>query len=119
MLNHLVLELAHALGVAFEQGQLIQLRADRTLEAAYRDWVSAKTRDDKAVVFGKDFRYGAFRAEPNTRYEGCRFYQAQLRLQNVSGVDIVGCDLNSSMIVAREASDVRVVDNRISGDYFM
>lgn len=68
-------------------------------------------------VVCEDYRHGRFAAQSNTRYEGCRFFDAQFILDGVENVEIVDCDFRSSTILLKDASNVQIVANRFEGEW--
>lgn len=73
--------------------------------------------DGRNVVEGHDFRHGYFSAQPNTRYEACRFYDAQMRVDGVGGVQFADCDFRASSVYLRNASNIDLIDNNWQGQF--
>lgn len=92
----------------------------KTVEEIYNQANAIRKDNDGKVrerLVGRSYAGGYHAVRSGQRYEGCDFFDAQLRLEGVEDVQFVGCRLNAATIYMRDAKNIDIVSNDFGGEW--
>lgn len=90
------------------------------IQDVHAKWVGVRKNADGITrdrVVGQRFAGGYFAGQSGRRYEGCDFYDAQFRLEQMQDVQFVGCRFNASTVYLRNCNNIDFADNDWHGEW--
>ena len=91
-----------------------------TIADIHARWVNARKNSDgttRDIVAGHRFAHDYYDLLSGRRYEGCTFYDAQIRLDSQDSTQFVGCRFIGSTIYMRDSAAIDLIDNDFQGEF--